>query len=215
MSLGRGGVGTLDDRQANFVSATALGKATLHADGQDTTVAIEETRLTMNHDLASELHRRAAEDQAARHLVAKTRDARNEREMIRIDTGNTTWLKQAIAEHGWPGIALVGEQGANEAWLLTQHADLDPAFQRQALELLKAAVTAGDALPRHLAYLTDRVLVAAGEPQVYGTQYTDDADGSNLRRQPVTDPDQLDERRAAVGLEPSAEYDRRMRGLKD
>ncbi|MFJ2555734.1 MULTISPECIES: DUF6624 domain-containing protein [unclassified Streptomyces] len=59
------------------------------------------------------------------------------------------------------------------------------------------------------------VLVAAGELQVYGTQYTDDADGSNLRLQPVTDPDQLDERRAAVGLEPSAEYDRRMRGLKD
>ncbi|WP_411978389.1 DUF6624 domain-containing protein [Streptomyces scopuliridis] len=81
--------------------------------------------------------------------------------MFRIDAGNTSWLKQVIAEHGWPGVALVGERGAEEAWLLAQHADLAPAFQRQALELLKAAVTAGDASPRHLAYLTDRVLAAA------------------------------------------------------
>ncbi|MFD7861327.1 DUF6624 domain-containing protein [Streptomyces sp. NPDC059783] len=163
----------------------------------------------MNHDLAAELHHRAEEDQAARRLAADTHDVR---EMCRIDVDNTAWLQQVIAEHGWPGVALVGEQGADEAWLLCQHADLAPPFQRQALELLKAAVAAGDALPRHVAYLTDRVLVAAGEPQLYGTQYTDDGNGSNLRLQPVADPDRLDERRAAMGLEPAVEYDQRMRG---
>ncbi|MFF4306909.1 DUF6624 domain-containing protein [Streptomyces sp. NPDC001601] len=163
----------------------------------------------MNDELAGELHRRAERDQAARRLAVKTRDGRD---MRRIDADNTAWLEQVISQRGWPGIALVGERGADAAWLLAQHADLDPAFQRRALELLKAAVEAGDALPRHLAYLTDRVLVTAGEPQVYGTQYTDDGDGSNLRLQPVADPDRLDERRAAVGLEPAAEYDRRMRG---
>ncbi|MEU6350112.1 DUF6624 domain-containing protein [Streptomyces sp. NPDC047072] len=163
----------------------------------------------MNHDLAAELHRRAEEDQAARRRASKTRDGQ---EICQIDADNTAWLKHVIAEHGWPGIALVGEQGADEAWLLAQHADLAPAFQRQALEVLKEAVAAEDASPRHLAYLTDRVLVAAGEPQVYGTQYTDDGDGSNLRLQPVADPDRLDQRRASMGLEPAAEYDRRMRG---
>nr|WP_150136038.1 DUF6624 domain-containing protein [Streptomyces hyaluromycini] len=74
------------------------------------------------------------------------------------------------------------------------------------------AVATGDATARQLAYLTDRVLVAAGEPQLYGTQYTDDPDGSNQRLQPVADPDQLDERRAAMGLDTAAEYDQRMRG---
>ena len=166
----------------------------------------------MNHDLAAELHRRAEEDQAVRRLAAETHDGR---EMRRIDAANTAWLQQVIAEHGWPGVTLVGEQGADEAWLLAQHADLDPAFQRQALELLKAAAAEGDALPCHLAYLTDRVLVAAGEPQIYGTQYTHEPDGSNLRPQPVADPDRLDERRAAMGLETAEEYDRRMRGLQD
>lgn len=163
----------------------------------------------MNHDLAAELHHRAEEDQAARRLAAQTHDGHDVR---RIDVDNTAWFQQVIAEHGWPGVALVGVQGADEAWLLAQHADLAPAFQRQALELLKAAVACGDAPPRHLAYLTDRVLVAAGELQIYGTQYTDDGKGTNLRLQPVADPERLDERRAGMGLELAAEYDRRMRG---
>ncbi|MGW1544429.1 DUF6624 domain-containing protein [Streptomyces sp. NPDC002309] len=163
----------------------------------------------MNDELAAELLLRAERDQAARHLALTTRDGR---EMCRIDGDNTAWLKQVISERGWPGVALVGESGADAAWLLAQHADLDPVFQCRALELLRAAVEAEDALPRHVAYLTDRVLVAAGEPQVYGTQYTDDGDGTNVRLQPVADPDRLDERRAAMGLESAAEYDRRMRG---
>ncbi|MCT9075296.1 DUF6624 domain-containing protein [Streptomyces fulvoviolaceus] len=64
----------------------------------------------------------------------------------------------------------------------------------------------------YLAYLTDRVLVAANEPELYGTQYTHDPDGLNLRPQAVADSDRLGERRAAMGLEPAAEYDQRMRG---
>ncbi|WP_328486062.1 DUF6624 domain-containing protein [Streptomyces zaomyceticus] len=161
----------------------------------------------MNRELAAQLHRRAEQDQAARLRASMTGDGED---LVRIDADNTAWLKQVTAQYGWPGIALVGAEGADEAWLLVQHADRDPAFQRQALGLLEGAVEAGDALPRHLAYLTDRVLVAVGECQVYGTQYTQDPDGSNLRPHPVTDPDQLDARRAAAGLEPAAEYDRRM-----
>nr|WP_010048272.1 MULTISPECIES: hypothetical protein [Streptomyces] len=46
---------------------------------------------------------------------------------------------------------------------------------------------------------------------MYGTQYTNARDG-DLRPYPVTDPEQLDARRAAVGLESAAAYDRRMRG---
>ncbi|MGW3389519.1 DUF6624 domain-containing protein [Streptomyces cinereoruber] len=163
----------------------------------------------MDHDLAAELHRRAEQDQAARHRASRTGDGA---ELARIDTDNTAWLKEVIARHGWPGTTLVGEQGADEAWLLVQHADLDPDFQRHVLGLLEQAVDAGDALPRHLAYLTDRVLVAVGKPQVYGTQYTQDPDGSNLRPHPVADPGRLDARRTAAGLEPAADYDRRMRG---
>lgn len=163
----------------------------------------------MHLDLARELRRRAERDQAARRHAAETDDGA---ELIRVDAENVAWLEQVIAAHGWPGINMVGEQGASDAWLLAQHADRAPVLQRRALELVKSAVNAGQAPARHLAYLWDRVLVAAGEPQWYGTQYTADPDGSNLRPAPVASPEGLDERRATMGLEPSADYDRRMRG---
>jgi hypothetical protein len=157
--------------------------------------------------LAAELIRRAAEDQAARDRYMEVGDLD---EMARVDAENTAWLQAVVAEHGWPGVALVGAEGAHCAWLLVQHADRAPQFQKQALALLEAAVAAGDAAQRELAYLTDRVLVADGQPQLYGTQYVDDADGG-LRPRPIADPDRLDERRAAMGMESAAEYDRRMR----
>ncbi|MFI5857298.1 DUF6624 domain-containing protein [Streptomyces parvulus] len=162
----------------------------------------------MNHDLAADLHRRAEQDQAARQRMLETGDGRD---LVRVDADNTAWLKQAIAAHGWLGISLVGEQGADEAWLLVQHADRDLDLQRQVLDLLQDAVADGEALPRHLAYLTDRVRVAADEPQVYGTQYIKAPDGK-LQPYTVAEPELLDARRAAMGLESAAEYDRRMRG---
>jgi hypothetical protein len=79
-------------------------------------------------------------------------------------------LRQILAEHGWPGISLAGEDGATGAWLVAQHADMDVAFQRECLTLLEAAHRRGDVPGKHLAYLTDRVRVNEGRPQVYGTQ---------------------------------------------
>ena len=48
-----------------------------------------------------------------------------------------------------------------------------PAFQRVCLELLGQAVQAGEADARQQAYLTDRVLLAEGNQQLYGTQFLD------------------------------------------
>jgi hypothetical protein len=159
-------------------------------------------------DIASELRRRAESDQQARQHLLRTGEPGD---LFETDADNTAWLKTVVAEHGWLGITLVGEQGADDTWLLVQHADRDPAFQREALELLKRSAAAGDAPPQHVAYLTDRVLVASGQPQLYGTQYT--GEGENLRPLPVQDPEHLDERRAAMGLETTAAYDRRMRAM--
>ena len=55
-----------------------------------------------------------------------------------------------------------------------------------------------------MAYLTDRVRLAARESQVYGTQ-VEKVDG-RWRPRSLVDPDWVDERRAAVGLDPLASY---------
>jgi hypothetical protein len=124
-----------------------------------------------------------------------------------IDRWNTARMRQVLTEHGWPGHAAAGEDGSNAAWLIVQHAPLD--LQEQALALLSDAVARGDASPLNLAYLTDRVRMHRGEPQVYGTQYL--GRGETLLMHEVEDPEHLDERRAAVGLGPQAEYDAFMR----
>jgi hypothetical protein len=86
-----------------------------------------------------------------------------------------------------------------------QHADQDTALQHTALRLLDGAVRAGDASGRDLAYLTDRVRVAERRPQVYGTQL--EYDGRGCASPTATEePDQLDARRASVGLEPITQY---------
>ena len=148
-------------------------------------------------ELRAELLWRRELDQSPRRVEPRKASVE---EMRRVAEENTAWLKAVIAEHGWPGVRMVGSDGADVAWLLAQHADHDLDFQRECLALLEKAVEAHDAYPRHLAYLADRVLIKEGKPQRYGTQFR----GSEPF--PIEAPEDVDERRAAVGLEPLADY---------
>jgi hypothetical protein len=165
----------------------------------------------VDSELRAKLLRRTERDQAARQEAAAAarqavrREADPERaSFAAVDADNLPWLRQVIADVGWPGRSLVGTDGAHAAWLLAQHADADPAFQRQCLDLLAQAAAAGEATGAELAYLTDRVLLAEGGPQEYGTQAAA-RDGHWVPR-PLCDPATVDERRAAVSLGPVADY---------
>lgn len=57
-----------------------------------------------------------------------------------IDRANIARIRQIIAEHGWPGHHLVGEEASNAALLLVQRADHDGEFQRRCLPVLAEAV---------------------------------------------------------------------------
>lgn len=113
----------------------------------------------------------------------------------------------------WPGRSLVGSDGEHAAWLLVQLAD--PDLQRRALEHLEVAVDHGDAEPSHYAYLVDRVRMAEGRPQVFGSQFVAAGDES-ITPWPIENPAGLDDRRRRFGLEPLAAQARRMRAeLRD
>ena len=75
--------------------------------------------------------------------------------------------------------------------------------------MIKTAVAQGEASGKDLAYLTDRVLLAEGKKQIYGTQFMQ-VDGKSEPR-PMEDPEHVDDRRKEVGLEPIAEYAKRLR----
>lgn len=81
---------------------------------------------------------------------------------------------------------------------------------RQAVPLLERAVQAGEADPKHLALLVDRIRTLEGRPQLYGTSHDWDAAGK-LSPVPVENPANVDERRQSVGLEPLSANTRRLR----
>lgn len=130
--------------------------------------------------------------------------------MREVHHRNNTRMKAVIEESGWPGINLVEEDGAEAAWLIVQHAVLDPDFQRHCLQLLEQAAEAGMAEMWQVAYLKDRVLWSQGKEQVYGTHYEPGEDGEMVPC-PTIAPEDVDERRRAVGLCPIEENTARIR----
>jgi hypothetical protein len=119
----------------------------------------------------------------------------------RVTVHNGDRLTDILDNHGWPTVSLVGAEAARRAWLVAQHADRQLGLQRKALTLMTQAVEAGEADPKHLAMLRDRVLVNEGRRQIYGTQIAGVVDGAPIPW-PCEDPERMDERRAGVGLEP-------------
>lgn len=167
--------------------------------------------LARRHDTDQKIRERAMSENWNGLPEAERR--RRFEEWTAIDHENTKALAWMIFVYGWPGKSLVGRDGANTAWLLVQHADRDVDFQERCLPLLEAAVKAGEAEPDQLAYLTDRVRVNRGKPQVYGTQGRQTPDGAGWEPRPIESPADVDKRRASVGLEPLAEYIRTMNGI--
>jgi hypothetical protein len=121
--------------------------------------------------------------------------------MALVHRRNGERLELIVDAVGWPGVRLVGEDGADAAWLLLKHAIGQPALQRRMLPLVQAAVAAGDAPPWHAATLEDGIAFYEGRPQRYGTMCDWDEHGV-MRPWAIEDPEPVDERRASVGLPP-------------
>ena len=127
--------------------------------------------------------------------------------MRAVHDANANRLWSILRRFGWPGAPRVGLDGAKAAWLIVQHAIAQPAFQREALEALRQAGARGEVPAIQPAMLEDRVRTLEGRPQRYGTQFDWDGWGA-LTPLPIEDPEGLDERRRAVGLEPMEEATR-------
>lgn len=122
--------------------------------------------------------------------------------MEAVHIKNAARLRELIALHGWPAEDLVGQDGAEAAWLVAQHAVGEPDFQRQALHYLRDCAAQGRVPPWHAAYLEDRIAMYEGRPQRYGTQWLDDPSDGRARPWKLADPDRVNELRALVGLKP-------------
>jgi len=155
----------------------------------------------MNNKLRTELLFLRERDVITRHKLADSGELEHDRyhpEMEKVHRENNSRIKRIIQDVGWPFESIVGEDGAEAAWFIVQHAILEPEFQKRCVSLLQAAVKQGEANSWHLAYLQDRVLIQEGKPQVFGTQHV----ANNGRMEPLTieDVKMANLKRATLGL---------------
>jgi hypothetical protein len=120
-------------------------------------------------------------------------------EMEALHNKHAEELDQLIDIYGFPSVDKVGHESSEAAWLIIQHAIGKPKFMRKCLLLLQQAVVDQKANPIHLAYLSDRIAVLEGNPQLYGTQFDWDEDGL-LSPNKYDDINLVNERRANLGL---------------
>jgi len=166
----------------------------------------------LNEALRDELLRMRREDLALRAELARDGSLfRGYAEpMAVLHRRHNERMRVILSEHGWPGRSLVGEDASAAAWLVLQHAILDPDLMRNALPKIERAVQVGEIEARSFACLVDRIRTLEGQLQIYGTQHDWDAAGT-LSPLPIEEFAFVDERRRNVGLEPLAENTRRLR----
>jgi len=130
--------------------------------------------------------------------------------MADLHNKNARILEEIIDEIGFPTSDKVGEAGSEAAWLVIQHAIGQPDFMRKCEKLLAEVANENKAYQVYLAYLSDRIAVFEGRPQLYGTQFDWDEFGK-LSPQAFADEARVNERRQTIGLNTLAEQTQLMR----
>jgi hypothetical protein len=157
-----------------------------------------------------------AADQDGRHRIAEVEKAHGRdseefkalwRKIADADADNLPKVEAILARHGWLGPKQVGPKASGALFLVIQHADL--SVQQKYLPLMRQAVQSGKANGAALALLEDRIALREGRSQTYGSQIGRDPVTGVFYVMPLVDPDNVDARRADVGLPPLADYVKR------
>ena len=128
-------------------------------------------------------------------------------EMRLTDSLNLRKITALLDSHGWPTKAEVGNMGTQTVFLVVQHSNL-PTMQKY-FPMAQQAAEQGNLAKSALALMQDRLLMWQGKPQIYGSQLTQDNKTNKMVFHPIEDEAHVDERRAAIGMEPLASYAKR------
>lgn len=131
-------------------------------------------------------------------------------EMKDLHNSNAAKLNQIMDAIAYPTIDKVGQEASGAAWLVIQHAIGRPEFMKKCLRLLEIAANEKKADPKNLAYLSDRIAILEGKPQLYGTQFDWDYNGE-LSPNPYDSLFKVNERRKSIGLNTLEDQTHKMR----
>ena len=120
------------------------------------------------------------------------------------DSINQIKIQKILDERGWLGQDIIGGQGNSTLFLVIQHSPIE--IQEKYLPMMREAVKKNNAQPSSLALLEDRVALRTGKRQIYGSQIGRDKETGEPYVSPIEDPENVDKRRAEVGLGTLADY---------
>lgn len=120
------------------------------------------------------------------------------------DSINLIKIQKILDERGWLGQDIIGGRGNMTLFLVIQHSPLE--VQEKYLPMMRDAVAKNNAQPSSLALLEDRVALRIGKRQIYGSQIARNQETGEFYVSPLKDPENVDKRRAEVGLGPLSEY---------
>ena len=132
---------------------------------------------------------------------------RDFKKLRETDSLNQIRVKKILDERGWLGPDIVSPRGNTTLFLVVQHSDLE--MQLKYLPMMRTAVKQGAAKGSDLALLEDRVALAQGKKQIYGSQIYEDNETGEHYVAPIENPDKVNELRAKVGLMNIEDYVRR------
>jgi len=115
----------------------------------------------------------------------------------KIDHENINYLDSLIRIKGWPKKSIVKDAAANSAFIIVYNADY--SVQKKYFPVIKEAVEKGEANMTSLAKLIDKINLAEGNQQIYGTQFIQKEDGS-WDVKDLFEPEYVNQRRKEVGL---------------
>lgn len=123
-----------------------------------------------------------------------------------VFTKNKNRVEYLFKKYGYLGINEIGKNASNDFWILVQHSDKFPEFQKSVLKSMKKEVKKGNANPDNYAYLLDRVSANGGEKQYFGTQADYRLNGQAKPKNGLIDSLNVDKRRSEYGLKPLKDY---------
>jgi len=175
---------------------------------------ITENQTKFNQELANELRRIAKIDQIAAYIPQGEYKKLSQEEWNAfkdsVFTTHQKRIEEIFNDYGFVGYDLVGKKGSQDFWLVVQHSDHNPEFQKEVLEKMKKEVDKENADSKSYALLVDRVKLNTGQKQIYGTQVDYNFKLAQAYPKKLADSINVNQRRKSVGLEPLEVYLNRM-----
>ena len=117
---------------------------------------------------------------------------------------NIKKIRKIIDNQGWPNNSDIGEQGNRTICNVLQHARQET--RELYIPMMRKAVLDGKLEARFLVRAEDRIATDNGKLQIYGGQMKYYPETKSFNLWPVYDPENIDKRRAEIGLEPIASF---------